>query len=186
MDRSIAQRYLSLANLAGIISEKTNFLNYYNKKFAPVGANELHRFPVATDKLKNSPWGRLADSGIAMSKDNLWTGVGLKNFRLLCKKYNKFSDDGCSTHPHNFYIEMTSELGLIGLVFILFIFFLFFIKFALFNKTDKKLPLYFFLIFLIVFLIPVLPKGSFFTNWTQFLFWFVIANFYGHYLKYQK
>ena len=186
LDRGLAQRYLNLFNLSGLLPKSETIVNYYNKKFADKEANELYRFPISVDRLENSPWGNLADTGIAMAKDNLWTGVGLKNFRLLCNKYNKFSDAECSTHPHNFYIEMASELGLIGLIFILFIFFLFVKKFFLFNKTAKDRPLYFCLIFLTVFLIPLIPKGSFFTNWTQFLFWFVMANFYGHYLKVSK
>jgi O-antigen ligase len=186
LDRSYSQRYLNLFNLAGIIPNSEKLLNYYNKKFAPDGANELYRFPISPDRLQNSPWSSLAYNGIEMFKDNLWTGVGLKNFRLLCNKYNKSSDEGCSTHPHNFYVEMLSELGLIGLIFILFIFFLFFKKYFLFNKTTKDQPLYFFLIFLTVYLVPLIPKGSFFTNWTQFLFWFVVANFYGHYIKVSK
>lgn len=185
LDKNYTQRYLTFFYLTGIpISEK--ILNYYNKKFASDEVNELYRFPIASDKFQNSPWGNLAINGIEMFKDNLWTGVGLKNFRLLCNKYNKYSAEGCSTHPHNFYIEILSELGLIGLIFILFIFFLFFKKYLLFNKTTKDLPLCFFIIFLMVYLVPLIPKGSFFTNWTQFLFWFVVANFYGHYTKISK
>ena len=49
--------------------------------------------------------------------DNKFFGIGNKMFRIVCKdqKY-KTNKHGCSTHPHNYYIQVLSENGLIGLV----------------------------------------------------------------------
>ena len=53
-----------------------------------------------------------------MFKDNFLFGVGLKNFRHACKDKKYFiSELSCSTHPHNTYIQLASELGIIGLSF---------------------------------------------------------------------
>ncbi len=56
-----------------------------------------------------------AISSIEIFKDNPILGVGPKKFRFECgkEKYNisKFS---CSTHPHNFYIQLLAETGIVG------------------------------------------------------------------------
>ena len=63
-----------------------------------------------------------------MFLENKILGVGVKNFRNYCneEKY-KVSNLSCSTHPHNIYIQMLSETGIIGFSFLMLIF-LFFSK----------------------------------------------------------
>ena len=63
------------------------------------------------NKITNSPW--IAHWKVAhkIFKDNKITGVGLKNFRVACKKdkykvNNLLFDNSCTTHPHNFYMEI--------------------------------------------------------------------------------
>ena len=54
-----------------------------------------------------------------MFKDNMVLGVGVKNFRNYCnfEKY-KIDENSCATHPHNTYIQILSETGIIGFLFI--------------------------------------------------------------------
>ena len=43
-------------------------------------------------------------------------GIGLDNHRILCPKISAGNPDvDCHTHPHNFYIQLLGETGLIGL-----------------------------------------------------------------------
>ena len=43
------------------------------------------------------------------------------NFRKLCDKEKYLINHlSCSTHPHNTYIQMLSETGVIGIIFILY------------------------------------------------------------------
>ena len=58
--------------------------------------------------------------------DNKILGVGVKNFRNFCnyEKY-KVSIFSCSTHPHNSYIQVLSETGIIGFTFLIFTLFYF-------------------------------------------------------------
>ena len=64
-------------------------------------------------------------------KDHKLIGAGNKSFRYLCGNYDninsKRKDIRCSTHPHNIYLEVLSEFGIIGLIlflsFILIIFY---------------------------------------------------------------
>ena len=121
-------------------------------------------------------------AAIEMYKEYPVLGVGLKNFRNFCNKqsyqkniYPSWKNNSCSTHPHNPYFEILSELGTLGfLVFFgsFFIIFYIFIKKYIKNKN----PLLFAnTIILMTYFVPFLPKGSFFTNWNAIIFWTIFA-----------
>ena len=107
-----------------------------------------------------------------MYLDNKVSGVGVKNFRKFCsdKKYfySKFS---CSTHPHNTYIQVLAETGIIGFSFLIFIF-VYFIKCLLKHLILKFKGKYYFNDFEIcvlsgiaIYLWPFVPTGNVFNNW---------------------
>lgn len=100
-------------------------------------------------------------------KKNKITGTGHKTFRIECDdkkivdKINSKSP-GCTTHPHNNYLEMMSDSGLIGLLgFILFAIFII-------TKSIKNNILYSeksgFLISAIIIFWPISSAGNFFNN----------------------
>ena len=43
-------------------------------------------------------------------------GTGVKGFRYLCRNkiYILENNDGCSTHPHNTYVQILASNGIIG------------------------------------------------------------------------
>ena len=53
--------------------------------------------------------------------DNPLVGQGPKMFRVLCNdvKFSNKDTNTCSTHPHNLYLQLLGETGLLGLIFIL-------------------------------------------------------------------
>ena len=66
--------------------------------------------------LDNSLYIKLYKSGIYVFKNNPWLGVGNKNYRVETCDQNKNSINKeyyCLTHPHQVYIEMLSEHGII-------------------------------------------------------------------------
>ncbi len=114
-------------------------------------------------------------------------GHGPNSFRLNChdKKY-EYDAMACSTHPHNSYIQIISELGLVGLIPILLVIFHFLLKiyFHLFNyKHNSNRRLSDYEIFLIsIFLLtlwPFVPTQNFFNNWINIVY-FLPVGFYLH------
>ncbi|WP_435149226.1 oligosaccharide repeat unit polymerase [Candidatus Pelagibacter bacterium nBUS_32] len=115
-------------------------------------------------------------------KRNILFGVGLKNFRTYCndETLNKeidpiFHTKKCATHPHNFYFEILSEIGLIGFVLLLFFFVFLFFKVVKNFIITKNYFLILNSFIILVYFIPFMPRGSFFTNWNAIIFWTVVA-----------
>ena len=76
------------------------------------------------------------ETAFKIFNDNKVMGIGPKMFRKICDqdKYYTKSDidrtiDGCQTHPHNTYIQLLSETGIVGTIFILILFFMFYISY---------------------------------------------------------
>ena len=105
-------------------------------------------------------------------------GVGNKNFREQCsnaKYYNKSYErinERCSTHPHQIYLELLSEHGLIGTTIILFVIFYSIFKSYINYKKNNNLIQLCTILFLICNFLPILPNGSFFTSFNASIFWF--------------
>ncbi len=122
--------------------------------------------------------------------DNKIIGIGPKNFRNICKqeKYltNKYS---CTTHPHNTYVQLLAETGLIGFL-IIFSIFIFLIvscfKHLILQIFYKKIQYNSYQICLLsailITLWPLAPTGSFFNNWINVIYFFPIG-FLLHSLK---
>lgn len=118
-----------------------------------------------------------------MFKDNKIIGIGVKNFREICKKekYN-LSKNTCTTHPHNIPLQLLSETGLIGFSFylILNIVFWFLLAKSLIQRIFyKKIIFSNFQISLIIFFVtiiwPIAPYGNFFNNWLSAIAYFPVG-----------
>ena len=120
-------------------------------------------------------------SALKMFLDNKVLGVGVKSFRNFCndEKY-KISRDSCSTHPHNTYIQLLTETGIIGFLFLLTCL-IYFCKYILTHFILKFKGKYYFNDFEIcilsgiaIYLWPIVPTGNIFNNWLNIA---MILNF---------
>ncbi len=113
-------------------------------------------------------------------KMNKFFGGGIKSFRVNCLKRDnvieKWRNYSCNIHPHNYHLEILTELGLIGYLLIIFIvlkiFHLSFYEFLnSLNKNKLKLILTPLIFLLIAEFFPIRSSGSFFTtNNSAFIF----------------
>ena len=127
--------------------------------------------------LKKSQYGAHYDTAYSIFKDNKLFGVGLKNFRNECNKEKylnsqfEMNKQRCATHPHQIYFEILSETGIFGFISFL-IFMVVSIYLSLRTYIEKKNIFQLMSIFYVVtFLIPILPSGSFFSTFYSSLFW---------------
>ncbi len=125
-----------------------------------------------------------------MYSQNKLFGIGPKLFREFCKNnnYNKFHVDSeeyelaCNTHPHNTYIQLLAETGIVGAFFIFlsfslisinfmrFIYKKYFVKKIIFD--DYQICL---LICIFLNLWPLLPSQNFFNNWINIIYFLPIG-----------
>lgn len=122
---------------------------------------------------------------LRMFLDNPIFGQGPRSFRYLCSEDRFIKSDGiCTTHPHNTYLQLLAETGLIGFIFI-FVLFLFTLKelvkkffknFKHKNRDNNFVKIkYISLIAIFVSLFPLAPSGNFFNNWLSFVYYYPIA-----------
>ena len=109
-------------------------------------------------------------------KEPIW-GIGPKGFRNYCRSVKYDPPIGiCSTHPHNFLIQIVTETGLIGLTFYLISFIFVILKLIMINRAknsiNEKNCFVIISIGLLVNFFPLVPNGNFFNNWIS------IINFY--------
>ena len=120
---------------------------------------------------------RIHDSHIkaaySMFKDRPIIGHGPKSFRIKCSdpKYS-YDENSCSTHPHNFYIQLLAENGVIGFLFLFSAFvYILYMSFRQFKSivlrqkrtlTDYQVCL---LAGLLISVWPFSPNGNFYNNW---------------------
>jgi len=122
------------------------------------------------------------ERAIEIIEKNLFFGSGFRNYRIVCFEYQiKFFErkniSKCSTHPHNFHLEILSDNGIVGyLAFIIFIFYLFttFIK----GKLNNNFGITIIFCLILAFVFPFKPTGSIFTTNYAFVFWYLVGNYF--------
>jgi O-antigen ligase len=176
-----------------IISIKNNYykeryLNFLNNVGIYKNLEKYHN-----DSFFDSQWGAHLLTAYKIYSDNNLTGIGIRQFRVICSNQNyekiksKSVNIRCSSHPHNLYFEILSETGLIG--FFIFVMFLFLISIHFiktFKSSDKDyiyiLSVYTFCVFFMLFW-PIRSTGSFFSNFNGSVYWLTISLLSGLLLK---
>ena len=180
---------LCLAAFSFNYSFNNNFKDYYDSffhklKFMPVqlvenvfkekieasSSNKKSVGPVTSVHNHN----QLVLTSLRVWKENVLIGNGIKSFRKKCATYTAENTEqsptyNCSTHPHNYYFEILTELGVIGLLMFILIFYFFILeKFieVIRSKETNNINLFniVVLITLISEIFPFRSTGSFFTT----------------------
>lgn len=122
-------------------------------------------------------------------KENIIIGGGINSFYLNCK----INYDICTSHPHNYYLEILSELGIIGICVVSIIFVkLLHIYFKIksnFNLSYENNVITAFVLLLFVEMFPLKTTGSFFTTGNASYIFLLIATIVGlsnKFINYKK
>ena len=121
-------------------------------------------------KGRTNPYASLNRSGYEVFKKYPLFGVGNKNYRFETCKQNSNKLYICETHPHQIYFEFLSEHGIVGTIIILGVIFLLLFKILNSIIRNREYICLGCLVFLIVVFTPILPSGSFFSNYNITLF----------------
>lgn len=164
---------------AYLLISSNNFLKYRTE----ASFNALHEIFVVSDVSKIKSISIKDYIGHINLSNKLWSenkffGGGYRNFNYYCSKNSKKGIDieGCSTHPHNIYLELLTDTGIIGL----FIFFIF--NGILIFKSLKRIPIrmFGFIFSYAVMLFPFVTSQSLFSSYYGSIFFLYpfILNYY--------
>jgi len=141
-------------------------------------------------------------------KEYKFFGVGNKNYRIVaCSKFREKADiinsefgepsdvlgsHGpkadklvaqieyvCTTHPHQVFFELLSEHGIFGTFLILFLIYKLIFSKIIFNYKELNYIQLGSGIYIILTFIPLIPSGSFFSDYLLTLFSLNLSIFYG-------
>jgi O-antigen ligase len=154
--------------------------NTYNQIFGKIDSPNNFKIHLYSEGHQNH-----FKTALLIFKQNYLTGVGVRNFRLECRKsiYDDVGRYHCTTHPHNTYMQLLSETGLIGFsFFISFIIFVLikifkFLKITYSNKKKTNVPLTISFVIICINFFPFITTGSFFNNWLSTLYYIPVAIF---------
>lgn len=113
-------------------------------------------------------------------KNNPIMGWGHKSFRNVCKNIT-IEKASCSTHPHNYHLEVLHNTGLVG--FFVISLFVFLILFEIIKKLKNEkfynitYGVYFIpiAVAIIIEIWPIKSSGSLFTSWNGTAVWLIIS-----------
>tara|TARA_B100000989_G_scaffold78401_1_gene55808 strand:+ start:5470 stop:6732 length:1263 start_codon:yes stop_codon:yes gene_type:complete len=158
-----------------LISNSTYLKNRYVGQFYYYFSGEDSK------KVEDSTYYQLYRSGFNVFKNSPILGVGNKNYRIeSCEdieKIRKFKYK-CTTHPHQIYLEFLAEHGALGTIILLsLIFSLIFkdLKKIIHSKNLIQIGAF---IYLLSSFLPLLPSGSFFTDFNMTLFFINLSFMY--------
>jgi O-antigen ligase len=172
LNKSFKQKYIiDSLGLFGLNKDKSHKLN--------------NDHSIQINSFLDSRYGAHFLTAFYIAKDNLILGSGIKTFRVICseEKYShipsNYSEQRCNTHPHNLYLEILSETGIIGILFFLIIVSSLTYRHFINSLKGNYISICCVSISLILFF-PLQTTGPFFSSWNGFFYWigFAVLSYY--------
>ena len=189
------KKIFSIAMIVLTITLVLSFNKNINQRFVTEISSMNLKEKTLFNYIKYSNYGPHYLASLKIFKKYPIFGSGIKTFRTECrnvdiKNHYKTTillyNNKCNTHPHQIYFEILSELGLIGfLLFFSFFFYLIYKSTKCYLNNKNKILLSS-LLFIFAQIIPLLPSGSFFTNFGATIFWINVSIIYSINQKYEK
>jgi O-antigen ligase len=174
-NKSFKQKYIiDSMQIFGLTNNKEHKLN-----------NET---TIEINNFFDSRYGAHFLTAFSIARDNLLLGSGIKTFRIVCseEKYTKinssYAHQRCNTHPHNLYLEILSEEGMIGIIIFLITIFSLIYRHFISSLKGNFISICCVSFFLILFF-PLQTTGPFFSSWNGAFYWigFAVLLYYSQY-----
>ncbi len=165
-DDKINEKYKSFFSHSTLIYTKF-FENYdylENIKDSKTIKNKSNNEIKNKDRYSGSGHANLFSVALHIWNENKLIGIGYKNFFKECEVLDNLI---CSSHPHNIYLDILLNSGLVNFInFILIIFLLFFksMKIILSNSFNKQFTFCIFISFF-TFFFPLKSAGSIYASY---------------------
>ena len=151
--------------------------NLLNKK--SISVNKSNSITKVKNVYLDTQWGAHFLAAKEMYKENKLFGKGFNSFRIICWNYyyikSNSSQTRCSQHPHNFYIQLMSEVGIIGLGLYLFFFLFIFAEIRNIRHFNYKSQTIFMYILFFALIFPLKPTGSIFSTLNNSMLFYIIG-----------
>ncbi len=166
--------FVEVLTVLALFVSRPDLSSQYGEKF-------LNSIPITNTSDDNPYWGAWR-GGIQQGLINPVKGVGPSGTRNTCADLDKNVPEWlpgknyCGNHPHNFYIQLFAEVGIIGLLLGCFMFVSIFTtcyKARLENFNCPMAATAFVVPFGLFF--PIQQFGSFYGQWGNLFMWFAIA-----------
>ena len=162
---------------------KLNFLNFYGQ----ISKIVLIPFNGSFKEERTPQYLKEFSTFYGTWKINKYIGGGIKSFRYYChvrQNTNKDSKFICNMHPHNYYLEILTETGLIGFLMVTIIFFMslylsFFKKYISKSKLSSNNIIIPFIFLFFIEIFPLKSTGSFFTTGNATYIFLILAILIG-------
>lgn len=125
----------------------------------------------------HSTYYRTIATGPKAAQDALFLGLGPANYRDLCPTLVHSSEKKyCSNHPHNFYIQLLTETGIVGLIAGSLMFVTIVLgAFQGWRKNRDDVVAATAFVIPVAFFFPIQTTGDFFGQWNNIFMWSAIA-----------
>jgi O-antigen ligase len=133
-------------------------------------------FIAGATNFKTSGWLHTINGGLVIAKDNLLTGIGPGNFRVLSHELLEgIPYTRPDNHPHNYYSQLLCETGVIG--FLLGIVFLWTMVWACFKESLRSNNVFIATAWITPFALfwPIATTADFFGQWNNTFMWSALA-----------